>query len=137
MTAGWGEDCTPLEKPNSTRERKRKGGNGKASVRRRPKRKRSDAAEAGWETRRKDAWLRELLTSSSEEEEEGPERKKARTGEEKYRRFEESSRWLAEAKPTGWEQATKPEAELESSGEKANRGARCRRARWESEGRGP
>jgi hypothetical protein len=47
---------------------------------------------------RKDAWLHELLTSSSEEE---TEEKKARTREDKYQRFKESSRWLAEANPTG------------------------------------
>lgn len=38
------------------------------------------------------AWLRELLTRSSEEEEEEPEEKRARMGEEKYQRYEESSR---------------------------------------------
>jgi hypothetical protein len=32
---------------------------------------------------------------------EEPERKKARMGEEKYQRFKESSRWLAEANPAG------------------------------------
>ncbi len=38
-----------------------------------------------WETARRDAWLRELLTDSSENED-----------EEKYSRFAESGRWIAE-----------------------------------------
>ncbi len=44
---------------------------------------------------RKDAWLRELLTSSSEDGGEVGE-KRARM-ERKYARFEESSRWIEEA----------------------------------------
>jgi hypothetical protein len=38
-----------------------------------------------WETARHDAWLRELLTDSSEDE-----------SEDKYSRFTESGRWIAE-----------------------------------------
>ncbi len=81
------------------------------SAKRRLKLKKSSAAGEERETMRKDAWLCELLTRSSEEEEEEPDEKMARLGEEKYRRFEESSRWLAEANPTGWGQVAKPEAE--------------------------
>ncbi len=62
------------------------------SVKRRLKQRRPRSEEANWETRRKNAWLRELLTRSSEEEEEEPEEKRARMGEEKYQRYEESSR---------------------------------------------
>jgi hypothetical protein len=40
-------------------------------------------------------------------------------GEEKYQRFKESSRWLAEANPTGWGQVAKLEAELEPAKEGA------------------
>jgi hypothetical protein len=80
------------------------------SVRRRPKRKRPSSEEAEWEAVRKYAWLRELLTSSSEEEE--PEEKKARTGEDRYKRFEEFSKWLVETIPAGCGQTAKPIAEL-------------------------
>ncbi len=48
-----------------------------------------------WESARKDAWLWELLSSSSEDEG-GVEDKRAKT-EDKYSRFGESSRWMAEA----------------------------------------
>jgi hypothetical protein len=44
---------------------------------------------------RKDGWLRELLTSSSEDEGEAKEKKAMM--EEKYTRFDYSSRWVREA----------------------------------------
>jgi hypothetical protein len=61
---------------------------------RRPRKKTTRNIKDDWEAIRKDAWLRELLTSSSEEE---AKEKRTKLEEEKYRRFEESSRWLAEA----------------------------------------
>jgi hypothetical protein len=70
------------------------------SIKRRLKRKRPESEEARWETIRRNARLRELLTSSSEEEEK-PEEKQARTDKEGCLRFEESRRWLAEADPAG------------------------------------
>jgi hypothetical protein len=70
------------------------------SIKIRLKRKRPESEKARWETIRRNAWLRELLTSSSEEEEK-PEEKRARTDKEGCLRFEESSRLLAEADPAG------------------------------------
>jgi hypothetical protein len=70
------------------------------SVRRRLKRKRPESKEAKWESIRRNAWLRELLSSSSEEEEEHG-GKQARVEDESCSRFEESAKWMAEADPTG------------------------------------
>jgi hypothetical protein len=58
---------------------------GKARKRKKPRRKRANSDGESWESTRKAAWLRELLSSSSEDEE-----------EDKYAKFEESSRWVAE-----------------------------------------
>jgi hypothetical protein len=68
-----GQSCSAEEEKGGSRSRK-------VNVKGRPKQKESEAAEAEWENRWKDAWLRELLSSSSEEEEEGPERKKPDQG---------------------------------------------------------
>jgi hypothetical protein len=57
----------------------------KESKRRRPRKKEVCGEREKWETARRDAWLRELLTDSSEDE-----------PEDEYTRFEESSRWIAE-----------------------------------------
>ncbi len=56
-----------------------------------------------WELARQDAWLRELLTDSSGSE-----------SEEKYARFAESGRWIAEM--TGIPQQTTPTSRGECSG---------------------
>jgi hypothetical protein len=53
--------------------------------RRKLRRKGSISGAEEWETVRCDAWLRELLTDSSEDE-----------SEDKYSRFMESGRWIAE-----------------------------------------
>ncbi len=63
---------------------------GKTRKRRKPRQKMTRSTDDEWETVRKDVWLRELLTSSSEDEGEAEE-KRARM-EEKYARFDESSR---------------------------------------------
>jgi hypothetical protein len=55
----------------------------KKSKRRMPRKKEVCGEREKWETARRDAWLRELLTDSS-------------GGEDGYTRFEESSRWIAE-----------------------------------------
>jgi hypothetical protein len=52
--------------------------------RRMPREKEVCGERENWETARRDAWLRELLTDSSEGE-----------SEDGYTRFEESSRWIA------------------------------------------
>ncbi len=57
----------------------------KESKRRMPRKKEVRGDQEKWETARRDAWLRELLTDSSEDE-----------PEDGYTRFEESSRWIAE-----------------------------------------
>ncbi len=62
-----------------------------------------------WETARRDAWLRELLTDSSEGE-----------SEDRYMRFEESSRWIAEM--TGGAAEAGPVGPRDSSGEDFVRG---------------
>jgi hypothetical protein len=67
--------------------------------RRRPKKKATCSVDDEWEAVRKDAWLRELLTSSSEEEEQ-MEEKRTKMEEEKYKRFKESGRWLRKAAST-------------------------------------
>ncbi len=59
------------------------------------------STEEEWKAVRKDAWLRELLSSSSEDEE-GAGGKRAKTGE-KYMRFKQSSRWIKEATGSGRE----------------------------------
>jgi hypothetical protein len=120
--SGVGEDCTPPEKPNLTRVKKKEGEDKKVSVRKRPKRKRSEAAGVEWEAVLRNAWLWELLSSSSEEEGEEPEEKRARMGEKKYQRCKESSRWLAETDPAGWGRAAKPEFDLEPSREEGDSG---------------
>jgi hypothetical protein len=66
------------EKPLSPEE-------GKAKKRRKLRKKRIRSSEGAWETARRDAWHRELLSSSSEDE-----------SEDKYLRFKESGRWIAE-----------------------------------------
>jgi hypothetical protein len=53
--------------------------------RRMPRKKEVCDGQERWETARRDAWLRELLTDSSEDE-----------PEDEYTRFEESGRWIAE-----------------------------------------
>jgi hypothetical protein len=58
---------------------------GKAKKRRKLRKKGVGSSEEAWESTRKDAWLRGLLSSSSEDESEG-----------KYARFEESGRRIAE-----------------------------------------
>ncbi len=57
-----------------------------------------------WEMARQDAWLRELLTDSSGSE-----------TEEKYTRFAESGRWIAEM--TGIPQQTTTTSRRECSGQ--------------------
>jgi hypothetical protein len=66
------------EKPPSPEE-------GKAKKRRKLRKKKVCSSEEAWENARKDVWLRELLSSSSEDE-----------SEDKYSRFVESGRWIAE-----------------------------------------
>jgi hypothetical protein len=58
-----------------------------------------------WERARQDAWLREILTESLGSE-----------SEEKYARFAESGRWIAEM--TGIPQRTTPTSRGECSGQK-------------------
>jgi hypothetical protein len=67
---------------------------GRARKRRRLRKKMTCSNSEIWETARKDAWLRELVSSSSEDEDR-TEGKKAKV-EEEYKRFEESSRWIKE-----------------------------------------
>jgi hypothetical protein len=57
----------------------------KESKRRIPRRREVCGEQEKWETARRDAWLRKLLTDRSESE-----------PEDEYTRFEESSRWIAE-----------------------------------------
>ncbi len=61
-------------------------GEGKAKKRRKLRKKEIRDSEEVWETARRDAWLRELLSDSSSEYE----------PEDKYSRFKESGRWIAE-----------------------------------------
>ncbi len=53
--------------------------------RRKPRRKAAESRDQEWEQARQDAWLRGMLTDTSESE-----------SEEKYGRFAESGRWIAE-----------------------------------------
>jgi hypothetical protein len=63
---------------------------GKTRKRRKPRKKMTRSTDNEWETVRKNAWLRELLTSSSEDEGEAEEKRARMEG--KYTRFDESSR---------------------------------------------
>ncbi len=59
--------------------------NSKKIKRRKPRKKVTKNKDQEWELARQDAWLREMLTDSSGSE-----------SEEKYARFAESGRWIAE-----------------------------------------
>jgi hypothetical protein len=61
-----------------------------------PRRKEVRGEQEKWETARRDAWLRELLTDSSKSE-----------PEDEYTRFKESSKWIA--KMTGGAAEAGPE----------------------------
>jgi hypothetical protein len=73
--------------------------------RRKPKKKVTRNKDQEWERARKDAWLREMLTDTSESE-----------AEEKYARFAESGRWIAEM--TRIPQQTTTTSRWECSGQK-------------------
>jgi hypothetical protein len=77
---GAREDCVCQGQPSSTDEEEEVTTIREVSVRRRLKWKRPSSEEAKWESIRKNAWLRELLTSSSEEEEEEPRRREPGQG---------------------------------------------------------
>jgi hypothetical protein len=89
----------------------------KGSKRRMPRRKEVCGEQEKWETARRDAWLRELITDSSEGE-----------PEDKYTRFEESSRRIAEM--TGGAGETGPEGTRGASSEDFIGGRWPRAARW-------
>jgi hypothetical protein len=94
---------------------------------RKPRKKTTRSTDGEWEIMRKDAWLRVLLTSSSEVEGEAEE-KRARM-EEKYVKFDESSRWIKEAAcpPGGAMLRQKPRPDLT----RARRMVKGRRTRGE------
>jgi hypothetical protein len=73
--------------------------------RRKPRKKVTRDKDQEWERARQDAWLREMLTDTSESE-----------AEEKYARFAESGRWIAEM--TGIPQQTVTTSRGECSGQK-------------------
>ncbi len=72
--------------------------------RRKPRKKVTKDKDQEWELARQDAWLREMFTDSSESE-----------SEEKYARFVESGRWIAEM--TGIPQRTTTTSRGECSGQ--------------------
>ncbi len=72
--------------------------------RRKPRKKVTRDKDQEWERARQDAWLREMLTDTSESE-----------AEEKYARFAESGRWIAEM--TGTPQQTATTSRGECSGQ--------------------
>jgi hypothetical protein len=72
--------------------------------RRKLRKKMTKSEDQEWERARQDAWLREMLTDSSESE-----------SEEKYARFAESGRWIAEM--TGIPQRTTTTSRGECSGQ--------------------
>jgi hypothetical protein len=97
----------------------------KESKRRRPRRKEVCGEQEKWETARRDAWLRKLLTDSSEGE-----------PEEEYTRFEESGRWIAEM--TGGVAEASPEGLRGASSKDFAGGAATTPntlARWSGRGR--
>jgi hypothetical protein len=69
---------------------------------------------------RRDAWLRELLSSSTDEED-VREAKRVKQGEEDHMRFEESGRWMAEADPTSEVEAGGRPAETQTGGKRKKR----------------
>jgi hypothetical protein len=95
------QDCVCRGRVSSTEDKEESCTKRDVSVRKRLKSKRPESKEAKWESIRRNAWLRELLSSSSEEEEEQGV-KRARMEGESCSRFEESARWMAEAEATGW-----------------------------------
>jgi hypothetical protein len=101
------EECSMLRDVKGEEDRKMEEKEvGKTRKRGRARKKMTCSSKERWETARKDAWLRELLSSSSEDEER-TEGKKAKV-EEKYTRFEESSRWIKEM--TSPDQGSKTQA---------------------------
>jgi hypothetical protein len=65
----------------------------------------TESRDQGWEQAKRDAWLREMLTDTSESE-----------SEEKYGRFAESGRWIAELTVDPQQATTTPRGEC--SGQK-------------------
>jgi hypothetical protein len=96
-----GQGCVCQGQASSTEDKDEDCTRRIASIRRRLKRKRPDSEEARWKSIRRNAWLRELLSSSSGEEEE-QEEKRAKLENKIPSRFKESARWMAEANLTGW-----------------------------------
>jgi hypothetical protein len=83
---------TPEREPRKEEEGPSRGGSCNGSPpteekprRRRLRKKRTRNQDEDWESVRRDVWLREMLTDSSENE-----------PEDKYMRFKESSRWIAD-----------------------------------------
>jgi hypothetical protein len=72
--------------------------------RRKPRKKVTRDKDQEWERARQDAWLREMLTDTSESE-----------AKEKYTRFAESGRWIAEM--TGIPRQTTATSRGECSGQ--------------------
>ncbi len=89
----------------SETSRERKPLHPKKVKRRKPRKKVTRDKDQEWERARQDAWLREMLTDTSESE-----------VEEKYGRFAESGRWIAEL--TGIPQQATTTSRGECSGQK-------------------
>ncbi len=96
--------CLEEGVPTSETPGEKKSLHPKKIKQRKPRKKVTRDKDQEWERARQDAWLREMLTDTSESE-----------AEEKYVRFAESGRWIAEM--TGIQQHTATTSRGECSGQ--------------------
>ncbi len=97
--------CTAAGGPTSEAPSEGKSLHTKKTKRKKLRKKVTKDKDHEWELARQDAWLREMLTDSSGSE-----------SEEKYARFAESGRWIAEM--TGIPQRATTTSRGECSGQK-------------------